>query len=87
VVGLLVIGDRLSYLVHSQNTVFCNLPNVLASYQVESLHRIIDDTLENIVNLSPCRIEICLLAEDDMDCVVPGEVSVSKAYKMCYISI
>jgi len=31
-VGLLVICDHLSYLVHSQNTIFCNLPNVLASF-------------------------------------------------------
>jgi len=45
-----------------------------------------DDPVENI-NLSPSRIGIRLPAEDDIDCVVPGEVSVSKAYKVCYISI
>ena len=39
------------------------------------------------LNLSPCKIGIRLPAEDDVDCVVPGEVSVSKAYKVCYISI
>jgi len=26
-----VIGVHLAYLVHSQHTVFCNLPNVLAA--------------------------------------------------------
>ena len=26
-------------------------------------------------------------AEDGIDCVVPGEVSVRKAYRLCYISI
>jgi len=26
-----VIGVRLTYLVHSKHTVFCNLPNVLAA--------------------------------------------------------
>jgi len=26
-----VIGVRLAYFTHSQNTVFCNLPNVLAA--------------------------------------------------------
>jgi len=30
-VGMPVIGDRLSYLVHSQNMIFCNLQNVLAT--------------------------------------------------------
>jgi len=49
--------------------------------------RILDDAVESIINLSPCRIGICLPAEDDTDFVVPGEVSVSEAYKMCYISI
>jgi len=28
-----------------------------------------------------------LPAEDDIDCVVPSEVSDSKAYKVCYISV
>jgi len=46
----------------------------------------LDDTVENI-NLIPLRIGICLPAEDDIDCVVPSEVSDSKAYKVCYISI
>jgi len=30
-VCMLVIGVRLAYLVHSQHTVFCNLPNILAA--------------------------------------------------------
>jgi len=30
-VCLPVIGVRLAYLVHSQRTVFCSLPNVLAA--------------------------------------------------------
>ena len=55
--------------------------------QLESLQCILDDAVENIINLSPCRIGIHLPAEDEIDCVVPGEVSVSKAYKMCYVSI
>ena len=46
--------------------------------QLESLERILDDAVENI-NLSPHRIEIRLPVEDDIDCLVPGEVSVSKA--------
>jgi len=49
--------------------------------------RILDDAVENIINLSPCRIGICLPAEDDIDCVVAGEVSVNKVYNMSYISI
>jgi len=28
---MLMIGVRLSYFVHLQHTVFCNLPNVLAA--------------------------------------------------------
>ena len=81
-----VIGD-LAYLVRLKHTVFCNLRDVLALYQLESLQRILDDAVENIINLSPCIIAIPLPAEDDIDCVVPGEVSVSEAYKVCYISI
>ena len=81
-----VIDDCLAYLVHSQHTVLCNLPNVLAVIS-QSLQHILDDAVENIINLSPRRIGIRLPAEDDIDCVVPGEVSVSKAYKACYISI
>jgi len=45
------------------------------------------DAVENIINLSPRRIGVRFPAEDDIDCVVPGEASVSKAYKVCYISI
>ena len=82
-----VIGDLLAYLVHLKHTVFCNLPDVLAAYQLESLQRILDDAVENIINLSPCRIAIPLSAEADIDSIVPGEVSFSKAYKVCYISI
>ena len=82
-----VIGDLLAYLVHLKHTVFCNLPDVLAAYQLESLQRILDDAVENVINLSHCRIRISLPAEDDIDCVMLGEVSVSKAYKVCYISI
>ena len=81
-----VIGVRHTYLVQSQHMVFCTLPNVLAS-QLDSFQCILDDTVEKIINLSPRRIRNCLPAEDDIDCVVPGEVSVSKAYKVCYISV
>jgi len=55
--------------------------------QLEPLQRILDDAIENIINLSPHRIGIHLPAEDDIDFIVPGEVSVSKAYKVCCISI
>jgi len=54
--------------------------------QLESLQRILDDAVEDIINVSPCRIRIHLPAEDDIF-VVQGELSVSKAYKVCYISI
>jgi len=47
----------------------------------------LDDAVENIINLSPRRIGIRLPAEDDIGCVVPGDLSMSKAYKVCYISI
>jgi hypothetical protein len=50
--------------------------------QPESLQRILNDVVENIINLSPRRVGIRFPAEDDIDCVVPGEVSVSKAYKI-----
>jgi hypothetical protein len=52
--------------------------------QLESLQRFLDGAVENI-NLSPCRIGIRLHAEDGIDCVVPGEVCVRKAHKVCYI--
>jgi hypothetical protein len=53
----------------------------------QSLQRVLDDAVENIINLSSCIIGIPLPAEDDIDCVLPGEVCVSKAYKVCYISV
>ena len=59
----------------------------LRNTNLESLQRILDDAVENIINLSPYRIGIHLPAEDDIDCVVPGEVFVGKAYKVCYLSI
>jgi len=34
-----VIGVRLAYFVHSQHTVFCNLPNVLAA--ISYIHSIV----------------------------------------------
>jgi len=43
--------------------------------------------LKYIINSGPRRIGIRLPAEDDIHCVVPGEVSVIKAYKVCYISV
>ena len=55
--------------------------------QLESFQRSLDYTVENIINLSPRGIGICLPAEDDIDCVVPSEVSDSKACKVYYISI
>ena len=81
-----VIGVYLAYLVHLQHAVFCILPNVLAAIS-QSLQHILDDAVGNIVNLSSHRIRIHLPAEDDVNCVVPGEVSVSNEYKVCYISI
>jgi hypothetical protein len=45
--------------------------------QLESLQRIVDDAVENIINLSPHRIGIRLPAEDDIDFVVPGEVHIN----------
>ena len=62
------------------NIMFC----LMSSYSIQC---ILDDALENFINLSPCRIRIHLPAEDDIDCVVPCEISVSKAYKVCYISM
>ena len=47
----------------------------------------LDDAVENIINFSPRRIGICLPAEDGTGFVGPGKLSVSKAYKVCYISI
>ena len=67
--------------------VFWDLQNVFNRYQLESPQRILADTVENTANLNPRRIRIRLPAEDDIDCVVPGEISVRKAYKVCYISI
>ena len=67
-----VIGVRLAYLVHSQHTVFCNLPKCFSRDQLESLQRILDDAVENILNLSPHRIGIRLPAEDYIDRGVPG---------------
>ena len=55
--------------------------------QLESLQHILDVAVENIIHLHPSRNGIRLPAEDDIDCVVPGEISLSKAYKVCYISI
>jgi hypothetical protein len=55
-------------------------------YQLESLRRILDDAVEYI-NLSPRRSGIRLPTKDDIDCVVPVKVSVSKVYKVCNISI
>jgi len=80
-----VIGVCLAYHFHLHHTVFCTLPSVLAAIS-QSLQHILDDAVENIINLSPRRIRICLPAENDSDCAV-SEVSVSKAYKVCYISI
>jgi len=74
-VCMLVIGVRVAYLVHSQHTVFCDLPHVLAANQ-----HILDDAAKNIIYLSTRRIGIRLPAEDDL-------VLCSKAYKVCYISI
>ena len=54
-----LVGVRLAYLVHSQHTVFCNLPYILATTsQLQSLQRIHDDAVENILNLSLCRISL-----------------------------
>ena len=78
-----VIGVCPAYLFHSQHMVFCTLPSVLAAIS-QSLQRILDDAVENIINLSPRRIGIRLPAEDYIDCVVPGEVSVSKCVTFQY---
>jgi len=55
--------------------------------QLEALQHILDDAVKNIIHLSPRKIGIRLPAEGDIDCVVPGDMSLSKAYKVCYISI
>ena len=74
---------RCSFAAHS----ILYLTKCFSRNQLQSLQHIVDDAVENIINVSPRRNRIRLPAEDDIDCVVPGEVSVSKAYKVCYISI
>jgi hypothetical protein len=69
---MLVIGDRLAYLVHSKHTVFCNLPNVLAAISESHPSVCLMMQLKNIINLSSCRIGIHLSAEDYIDGGVPG---------------
>ena len=74
------------------NTLFIHSTRYFVTYQMFYLRSAsvtpadLDDAVENIINLSPRRIRIRLSAEDDVGCVVPGELSVSKAYKVCYIS-
>jgi len=51
-------GVCLAYLVHSQHTVYFVTYQMFRRYQPQSLQRIHDDAVENIINLSPLRIRL-----------------------------